>query len=160
MIDELVRGPNVHDDPIGPLTVVDSKFSGITPGLAMQRRDQIVGHYFAQLNPLDGFHIDGSMLRFENLGESAGLASVDAYEYEWFAFDNDTRGLTSGKSGATGQAAVRLPEGAGRAPDTFWMVRIRTRAAGVANWYRAVDVFLSGGATPRAVGIDRETESQ
>ncbi len=46
------------------------------------------------------------MLRFENLGESAVLASMDAYEYEWFVFD------------------------------------------------------LSGGATPRGVGIDREIESQ
>ena len=100
------------------------------------------------------------MLRFENLGEHAGLASVDAYEYEWFAFDNHTRELTSVGSGATGEATMRLPEAASRAPDTFWMVRIRTRAAGVANWYRAVEVFLSGGATPRVVGSDREIESQ
>ena len=69
--------------------------------IVMQRRDKIVAYYFSQLNPLDGFRVDDGVLLFDNLGERAGLATADAYEYEWFMFDNDTRDLAGIGSGCT-----------------------------------------------------------
>ncbi|MDP6580234.1 MAG: hypothetical protein QF681_06230 [Vicinamibacterales bacterium] len=55
---------------------------------------------------------------------------------------------------------MRLPNGGVRTPGPFWMVRMRTRAADAAHWYRGFDVFLGGGATTQVVGIDRGTESR
>ena len=127
--------------------------------IIMQRRDKIVGYYFSQLNPLDSFHVDDSMtLRFENLGERAGLATAAAYEYEWFASDNETRALTGLESGETTEAAVPLPSQADRAGAEYLMLRIRTRASQMPMWLRAVDVYLRTGALPSVVGVDREID--
>ena len=49
--EELVRGPTVHDGPTGRLTVVDGKFSGITPGFAV--RDARGDLYFIKFDPVE-----------------------------------------------------------------------------------------------------------
>jgi len=123
-----------------------------------QRRDKIVDYYFSQVNPLDGFRIDNGTLRFDNLGERAGLATAEAYEYEWFRFDNDTRELARIGGGETADTELSLPSSPDRAGADYLMVRLRTRASGVPNWHRAVDVYVRLGAAPSVVGIEREID--
>jgi hypothetical protein len=60
----------------------------------IKRRDKIVSYYFRQVNPLDDFEVVREALEFRNLGEEWGVASPRAYEYEWYAFDNETEELT------------------------------------------------------------------
>ena len=126
--------------------------------IIMQRRDKIVAHYFSHVNPLDGFRVDDGALRFDNLGERAGLATVEAYEYEWFTFDNDTRELAAIESGETSETTVSLPSSADRANADYLMVRLRTRAPGMPPWRRSVDVYVRHRAAPSIVGIEREID--
>jgi hypothetical protein len=122
----------------------------------IRRRDKVVAHYFRAVNPLAEFAVtrggDGA-LEFRNLGEEAGLAGVDAYEYRWFALDNrtgDLRPLGEARSSAT----RRLPVPA--SGEEFLMVRIRTRALERA-WMKSVDVYIRARTAPPAVvGIERE----
>lgn len=117
-----------------------------------RRRDKTVEHYFRQVAPLDGFVVQEGALRFENLGERMRVAYAQAYEYEWFTFDNASGRRTSlGPAGLASTRALPLP--ASDAP--FLMVRIRTRSPGEARWYRAVDVTLRG-PDRAVVGIERE----
>jgi hypothetical protein len=112
------------------------------------RRDKVVAHYFRQLNPLDAFAVEGS-LRFRNLGAERGLGSVSAYEYEWFAFDNESGSLTPlDARGATESESIPLPA----SDSEHVMVRIRTQSTEPA-WSKAVQVYLRSG---KLVGIERE----
>ena len=98
------------------------------------------------------------MLRFDNLGERAGLATAEAYEYEWFMFDNDTRDLAGIGNGETSDTAVSLPSNADWAGAGHLMVRLSTRAPGVPNWRRSVDVYIRLGTAPAVVGVEREID--
>jgi len=92
-------------------------------------------------------------LRFKNLGEERGLASVDGYEREWFTFDNDTGELDPlGEPTAMVAPSTFIPDG----EQPYLMVRIRTRSPDVASWHMAVDVYLRRAPTLTIVGIDRE----
>ena len=123
-----------------------------------QRRDKIVAYYFSQVNPLDGFRIEDGTLRFDNLGERAGLAAAEAYEYEWFTFDNNTRELAGIGSGETSETAVSLPSSADQAGADYIMVRLSTRASGMPNWRRSVEVHVRLRAAASVVGIEREID--
>ena len=70
---------------------------------------------------------------FTNYGEDARLGPVEAYEYQWFAFDNAT-----GATGPMGAAARPRPHlaAAGCRP-SFLRVRIRTLAPGLDGWKKA-----------------------
>ena len=136
----------------------DSDAAEFLTRIIMQRRDKIVAYYFSQVNPLDGFRVDDGAVRFDNLGERAGLATAEAYEYEWFTFDNDTRELAGIGSGETSDTAVPLPSNADRAGADYLMVRLSTRAPGVSSWRRSVDVYVRLGAAPSVVGIEREID--
>jgi hypothetical protein len=117
--------------------------------MVMRRRDKIVEYYFRQLNPLDGFVVKGSLL-FRNLGAERALAPVEAYEFQWFAFDNLTRERAS--LGGPGRAiATRIPLPA--TEGEYRVVRIRTLSAAEPRWSKAVEVYLRGAVV---VGIDRE----
>jgi hypothetical protein len=116
----------------------------------IRRREKILDHYFRQLNPLDGFVVDGS-LSFRNLGGERELAPVEAYEFQWFAFDNLTGERTAlGDTGRATETRIPLPgSGAGE----YRVVRIRTLSAAEPRWSKAVDVYLRGVVI---IGIDRE----
>jgi len=119
------------------------------------RRDKVVAHYFMQVNPLHAFRVAASNLEFRNLGQEHGLASVDAYQYEWFVFDNDTSSLTALADGEISQVRLPIPA-SGRA---YLMVRLRTRSAGAPEWRKAVDVYLRRDGEGRlVVGIERQIE--
>jgi hypothetical protein len=145
--DEMVRAlvrTGQYDDPAAENQLADT---------LIKRRDKTVAHHFRQVNPLAEFEVaaggEGPTLRFRNLGEEAGLARAEGYEYQWFALDNATRALTPLGAAATAAApALAVPSGAGE----YVMVRIRTRAA-EPNWTKAVDVYLRAG---KLVGIERE----
>jgi hypothetical protein len=117
------------------------------------RRDRVVAAYLRKLNPLDGFRVEGApgaaVLAFDNLGEQAGLAKVEGYEHEWFAFDNASgQRRPLGAPGRSQGRAVPVPAG----DEPYRVVRLRTVGPEPA-WRQAVDVYLRGGAV---VGIERE----
>jgi hypothetical protein len=124
----------------------------------LARRDKVLARYFGALNPLADFRVDSRAdtpgLTFTNHGEDARLGTVEAYEYQWFSFDN-----LSGRSAPVGPVAQargrRLP-----LPDArpeFLMLRIRTLAPGLPGWRKRVDVFLRTPGGPAVVGVDRES---
>jgi hypothetical protein len=145
--DEMVRAlvhTGQYDDPAAERQLAD---------ILIKRRDKTVAYYFRQVNPLSQFEVvsgaDGSSLRFRNLGQEAGLGRADAYEYQWFGFDNLTHALTP--LGAPSQSVateIAVPAAGGE----YRMARIRTRAA-EPNWMKTVDVYLRG---DRLVGIERD----
>ena len=145
--DEMVRAivhTGQYDDPAAERLLAD---------VLIARRDKTVAHYFRQVNPLAEFEVDvaaeGAALRFRNLGEERGLAPVDGYEHQWFAFDNATGARRPLGEATFGPApAVPVPDGT----DTYRMVRLRTRSREPA-WGKAVDVYLRG---TQVVGIERE----
>lgn len=122
------------------------------------RRDKVLARYFARLNPLADFRVAGAAggetLDFANYGEDAGLATLDSYEYQWFAFDNatgETRAL--GTAQRTSGRSLPLPE----ARPEYLMARIRSFAPGAPAWQKRVDVFLRTASGPTPVGIERES---
>jgi hypothetical protein len=119
--------------------------------MLIERRDKIVRHYFSQLNPLDGFAIEGDELVFRNLGEAAGVGTADSYTYEWFKFNNVAETSTPlAVQGTTRQTRLALPSA-----DEWLHVRLRTTSAQAPLWNKSVDVYIR--MRDRAVaGIDRE----
>lgn len=122
----------------------------------IRRRDKIVASYFRRMNPIAEFRLegDGESLGFENLGEKAGLARAEAYEYQWHVLENRTGRLDPLPSkGEATESRLALPPGG----HSYVMVRIRTRATGEAAWRKAVDVYIrKEGGVPSVVGIERE----
>ena len=121
--------------------------------MIQKRRDKIVARYFRGLNPLADFAA-ADALSFTNHGEDAGLGKVEAYEYEWFAFDN-----TAGRPASLG-ALARAPGRSLPLPSArpeYLMVRIRTRAPGLPDWGKRLDVYLHVGPKLAVVGVDRES---
>lgn len=122
------------------------------------RRDKISARYFSGLNPLADFRVEARdgrhALAFTNYGEERRLATVEAYEYQWFSFDN--------RSGATeplGAPALAVTRALPLPPEAteYVMVRIRTLAPGRPAWNQKVDVFVRTGDEPRIVGVERES---
>jgi hypothetical protein len=123
----------------------------------LQRRDKVLARYFRDLNPLADFRLEpaeAGTLTFTNHGEDARLGQVEAYEYQWFALDNDTGRLEAlAPAARTPHRSIPLP--AARPPHL--KLRIRTFAPGVEAWKKAVDVFLRTGGVPTIVGVERES---
>jgi len=122
----------------------------------IRRRDKIVARYFRALNPLAEFAVEASgadaAVRFENLGQKAGLGHSEAYEYEWFVLENRTGRLDPlPVRGETRERRVAFPQGS----HSYVMLRLRTRGSEPA-WRKAVDVYLRREGGARVVGIERE----
>ena len=120
----------------------------------IRRRDKVVAYYFRQLNPLAELRIEGDALAFANLGERAGLARVEAYEYEWHVLENRTGRLDPlpAAKGESVEPRLALPPGG----HSYLMARIRTRG-GETAWRKAVDVYIrKEGGVLNVVGIERE----
>jgi hypothetical protein len=144
--DEMVRalvGTGRYDDKAAERRLGD---------VLIERRDKTVAYHFRQLNPLAEFEVvsgpGGARLAFRNLGQEAGLATVEAYEHEWFRLDNETHALTPiGPTARSVEREIPVPAGG-----PYLMARIRTRSP-EPRWARAVEVFLRDG---QVVGIERE----
>lgn len=124
----------------------------------IERRDKIVRHYLAQINPLDGFELSaadgGRRLEFTNLGIEARLAEACRYEYQWHRFNNETEVATELGSVETSSQPV-LPVPADGA--SFLMVRVSTLCGGYPAWKSSVAVYVRNGAVSSIVGVERET---
>jgi len=125
--------------------------------MIIQRRDKVLARYLRDLNPLAEFRVGGEgggTVAFTNHGEDARLGQVEAYEVQWFRFENGTgRSEPLGPPTRTRDRAVPLPS----APPPHLMLRIRTHARGAEAWKKAVDVFVRTGGEPRVVGVERES---
>jgi hypothetical protein len=122
--------------------------------MIVKRRDKILDRYFRALNPLAGFAVAGDVVSFTNFGEAARLGPVEAYELEWFAFDNASGATTSlGAPQRSSSPSAPLP---GSRPE-FLMLRVRTQAAGFPAWRKAVDVYLRTRPTLEVAGVERES---
>ena len=121
--------------------------------ILIKRRDKIIAHYLSQINPLDGFSVDGDNLEFENLGLKEGLAKDAYYEYFWYTFDNRTEELdVIAQRAITSEPRILIPKD----PADFLMCRIRTRSQQQRRWRKNVDVLLRMNGTPSVVAVDRE----
>jgi hypothetical protein len=124
----------------------------------LRRRSKVLATYFGPLNPLADFRVEAdaagaASVAFTNYGEDARLATVDAYAYQWFRFDNLTQ-ATQPLGSEASTTARRLPLPPER-PE-YLMLRLRTQASGMPGWSKRVDVFLRT-ADLKVVGIDRES---
>ena len=119
----------------------------------IRRRDKILRHYFARVNPLARFEAGGGGLRFQNLGERAGLGKVEGYEVSWSRFDNAAhRHEPLGGPSTVPSAEVPIP---GDAAD-FLAVSIRTLAPARPAWAAPVRVYLRRSGEGRdVVGVER-----
>ena len=147
----------VPDDAIravvatGALPEASSRYLADT---LIRRRDKTVRHFFARVNPVSRFTAADGVLRFVNLGESAGLSRAEAYAVTWTVFDN-----------GTGGEAPLVPERLGPAPEAaipdseapFLAATIRTRAPGQPAWWTPVRVVLrrGDGGGREVVGVER-----
>ncbi len=124
----------------------------------LRRRDKVVAWCFRQVNPLAEFALadagEGPALIFRNLGEEAGLASVEGYHYAWFRLDNATGGLEPipGGEGKTPSRTLVLPAAEGE----YLMVRLRTVCAHEPSWSKSVDVVVRRRGAWSVIGVDRE----
>lgn len=119
----------------------------------IRRRDKTLAHYFARTNPLAWFAVEGSALRFRNLGEEAGVGRAEGYDVEWSEFDNATGRHVPIVSLESVTVPVPVP-----VPDhtaAFLAARIRTRSATCPAWGRPVTVYLRRGPGWEVVGIER-----
>ena len=136
-----------YDDPEAEAHVVRT---------IIERRDKIVRHYLALMNPIDGFTVSGSGRRaqvtFSNLGVEAGLTPDSRYAYEWFRFDNSTGELQSvDRAGSAEGPTIPVPD----VDVAYLTVRIRTLNADFLSWDQPVDVTLRRGSTLTVVGVAR-----
>jgi hypothetical protein len=129
----------------------------------IQRRDKIGRAYFAKVNPLTRFALDGSgLLTFENAAVQTRLADAPkgGYQATWYRFDNSTRTSQAVGSATTSreprlQAPSDLPRGDG----TFIRASVIAVDPPHASWTKPVDVyFRRTGDTWKLVGVDRVPE--
>lgn len=123
----------------------------------IERRDKIVRHYLSQINPLDNFRVipegDRLVLGFDNLGQTAKLASGCRYRYRWFRFTNQAEKLSDLEVGdETDRPAVPVPE---NSDSEFLMVRIQSVHRQLPHWESEIDVYLRIASDPYVVGIER-----
>ncbi|HET6897917.1 MAG TPA: hypothetical protein VFK70_06205, partial [Vicinamibacteria bacterium] len=124
----------------------------------LRRRDKVVAWTFRQVNPVGEFSIEEiegrPVVTFRNLGEEAGLAAVESYEYAWLRLDNAT-GATEALAGDRGTTfSRRLPVPASE--DAYLVLRLWTTSAGEPGWNRRVDVTLRREGGWSVIGVDRE----
>ncbi len=118
----------------------------------MERRDKIVDFYLAEINPIDGFTVDGGGLDFVNLGVDAGMASECRYDYSWNEYDNESGAvMPTDEKGTVSTTTIPVPSG--QAP--FAMVRIQSNCEGRPKWSSPIDVYLRNGDSLSVVGVER-----
>ncbi|MBI4481299.1 MAG: hypothetical protein HY652_00275 [Acidobacteria bacterium] len=149
--DEMIRAL------VGTGRISDPKAENYLVETLIKRRDKIVRYYLAQTNPLDDFRLipsSGSFtLEFAPLGVVAGISPVDAYEYQWFRFDNEQLSTEPlGKAASASVPSLPLPKDGAR----YLMVQIRTLRPDQPSWRKKVEVFIRNGAEKAVVGIERE----
>jgi len=130
----------------------------------IKRRDKIGRVYFAKMNPLVRFTLDGAgVLAFENAAVHAHLADApkSGYQAAWFRFDNAT-GATQpiGSPTTAREERVQVPPELPRADGTFVKVSVAAVGPPHAAWAKPVDAYFRRSATGwQLVGLDRLQDS-
>jgi len=129
----------------------------------IERRNKIGRVYFAKVNPLTRFALDGAgVLTFENPAVRASLADAPkgGYTATWSRFDNaasSSQPVGSPTTAATErlQAPSDLPRGAG----TYIKVSIAAVDPPHASWAKPLDVYFRGTSSGwQLVGVERLSE--
>ncbi len=132
----------------------DSRSEAYLIQTLIKRRDRIVRHYLAAINPLSDFAVTGGAITFRNPGLEAGLSSGSSYSYQWFDYDNGfRRAVETGSPQTTASTTIAWPDSA----SPFLMLRVRIADSAIESWRKPVDVFLRVGPPPAVVGIDRSS---
>jgi len=126
----------------------------------IQRRDRIGRVYFAKVNPLTRFALDGSgVLTFENAAVRAHLADPPkgGYQTTWYRFDNTTRESQAIGSPTTARdARLQAPSDLPRGDGAFIRASVSAVDPPHAAWSKPVDVyFRRTGDAWKLVGVDR-----
>ena len=122
----------------------------------VKRRDKILRHYLAQIDPLDRFQVrrkpGDSRLDFVDLNSEAGVPPVVRYEYAWFSFDNpnESMGLVIDQ-GSVEATSIPIPQD----DSHYLVVQIRSLKEGGRRKPDKVRVFIQNRALPAVIGIDR-----
>jgi hypothetical protein len=135
----------------------DARTTAHVTATLLQRRERVLQTWLTALNPIANPRITGSVLRFDNAAEDAGLIErTSGYEVSWFVFDNDTgshRPITSAQQVHKTGSAVPTELLAGAA---YAGVELRTRNDKYPDWSLPVRVYFRRVADGwLTVGIDR-----
>lgn len=117
----------------------------------MERRDRIGRIYFDRVLPLDGFRVEATELKFDDLAVRHGFAVARTYRIQWSQFDN--RQGTHQPIGAGPTESLALPEALRQSPaGSYFCARIDS-----GNPALAVLAYLRREADGwTVVGIERE----
>jgi hypothetical protein len=132
----------------------------------IERRDKVVRHWIAGVNPLDRFEVrggsDGPLLLFDNAAVRHGVvAPGESYQTSWSTFDN----ITGVETPATeveeySEPVSRIPVSAfgpaDRSGARYIVATIRTVNPAYPQWLKPIKVTLRDrGGVVDVVGIDR-----
>ena len=110
--------------------------------LIAERRDMIGRYWFARVNPLDRFEVEGNQLRFEDLAVKGGLEQAAAAEYRYQRLDH--KGGKQGQSQVLkGSTSIGLDSGLD--DGQFHGYEIRTRRGGGWSKYTRVYFYAEDG---------------
>jgi hypothetical protein len=124
----------------------------------IKRRDKIVKHYLALLNPVSDFRVVQRSgvphLSFRNLGEEAGLGKASGYRFRWLGFDNQTHVATPLEvSQVSPEPLLEIPD----RKTAYLLVEIATISPGQEKWGRQVRVFIRT-SDLSVVGLERDSK--
>lgn len=119
----------------------------------VERRDKIGAFYLNRVSPVDGFIVDGDVLRFKNVAVEHGFASQPrGYLISWSAYDNDARRAVGtpeeqkiaapdlSESGDVLGLAATVP--ASLRESSYILAEIMPTRDAPPNWQKPVLVFL------------------
>ena len=128
----------------------------------MRRRDKVLAHWLAAVNPLVEFALsDKGELTFANAAQQAGVAPhADSYRIQWARFDNATgQAADLGPEVSVTGLSAQAPAALAAAPPDFVQVRIAAVLAAQPAWAKPVTVqFRRGERGWQLVGVDRSSE--
>ena len=135
----------------------DPRATDAITGTLLRRRELSLRTWLKAINPVADARVDGQLLRFDNVAESAGAAEPgSAYQIVWFAYDNESGVRTQlGAPEVHPAPVVTIPRHALGDAD-YAGVEVRTLNASHAPWAHPVRFYLrrgSDGWVP--VGVER-----
>ena len=122
--------------------------------LLSERRDMIGRYWFARVNPLDRFEVQGDRLRFADLAVEGGLVPRASRQWRFAAVDADGDEISRPRQ----LAEPVIPTGGEARAGQFFGYRLQSRSGERASWSKDTTVFLYKHEDGRLqlVRIDRE----
>ena len=135
----------------------DPRATDVVAGTLQRRRELTLRTWLTAINPVADPEVDGPVLRFDNVAESAGaVASASEYEVSWFTYDNESGVRTQiGRPAVHATPLATVPQVAIGDAD-YAGVEVRTLNKDYPAWARPVRFYLRRGSTGWVpVGIER-----